>query len=61
VSRLRRADNESHKKKNKRLDALCDVVLLPEATCVRDHKDAIVVVCVIWCSDGGLGWGLVLE
>jgi len=40
---------------------LCDVVSLPEATCVRGHKDAVVVVCVICCSGGGLVWGWVLE
>jgi len=61
VSRLRRACNESHNKKNKCLDALCYVISLPKATCVRDRKDAIVVGGVICCSAGGLGWGLVLE
>jgi len=43
------------------LNILCDVVSLPEATGVRDRMDAIVVVCVICCSGGGLDWDWVLE
>ena len=43
------------------LNVLCDVVSLPEATCVRDRMGAIVVVCVICCSGGEPDWGWVLE
>jgi len=43
------------------LNILCDVVSLLEATCVRDRVDAIVVVCVMCYSGGGLDWGWVLE
>jgi len=61
VARLRRAYNESHNKKNNVLDVLCDVVELPEATCVRDRMDAIVVVGVVSYPGGGLYWDLVLK
>jgi len=43
------------------LNVLCDMVSLPEATCVRDRMDAIVVVGVVSYPGGGLDWGLVLE
>jgi len=61
VSRLRRAHNESHDEKNIFECTVCHVVELPEATCVRDHMEAIVVVGVMCCSCGGLDWGGVLE
>ena len=43
------------------LNVLCGVVELPEATCVRDRMDVIVVVGVVSYPGGGLYWDLVLK